>query len=61
MVIVGDDISIEETKRKRGIAGTVFIHKIAGYYAEMGRTLEEVTKITKAVCSKIFTIGLSID
>ncbi|MEH6454223.1 MAG: dihydroxyacetone kinase subunit DhaK, partial [Psychromonas sp.] len=34
MVIVNDDISIENSKKPRGIAGTVFVHKVAGYYAQ---------------------------
>lgn len=36
LIVVGDDIALGENVRARGIAGTILIHKIAGYYAERG-------------------------
>src|SRR5699024_4300521 len=44
-VIVKDDVAVEDstfTTGRRGIAGTVFVHKIAGAKAEQGGTLQEV-------------------
>lgn len=36
LITVGDDIALGENARARGIAGTILIHKIAGYHAERG-------------------------
>ena len=36
MVIVSDDIALPDAPRPRGIAGTLFVHKIAGHLAEAG-------------------------
>lgn len=44
-VIVKDDVAVpdrEEGTGRRGIAGTVFVHKIAGAKAEQGASLAEV-------------------
>ena len=50
MVIVGDDVAVNAGKEddgtitgRRGLAGTVFVHKCAGAVAESGGSLEEVT------------------
>ena len=42
MVIVADDIALPDAPQPRGIAGTLFVHKIAGYWSEAGATLEEI-------------------
>ena len=50
-VIVNDDVAVDGslyTTGRRGVAGTVFVHKIAGAKAETGASLEEV----KAVAEK---------
>ena len=60
MVIVNDDISIENSKKPRGIAGTVFVHKVAGYFAQQGATLEEVTKQTEQCNSNVSSIGVAV-
>ena len=39
MVIVADDISLGLITHKRGIAGTLLVHKIAGHYAQQGESL----------------------
>ena len=62
-VIVDDDIAIENSKRtkgKRGVAGTVFVHKIAGAAASDGKSLNEVKQIAKKVIanSKSICVGL---
>ena len=43
------------------LAGTLFIHKIAGAMAEEGASLETVTVVTERIISKVKTIGLSLD
>ena len=40
VVMVKDDISLPDNKQPRGIAGTIFVHKMAGYAAETGYSLE---------------------
>src|SRR5881394_2231503 len=42
MVIVSDDIALPDSSRPRGIAGTLFVHKIAGYLSESGLPLDAV-------------------
>ena len=42
VVIVADDIAIPGISQPRGVAGTLFVHKIAGYLAEKGAKLPEV-------------------
>ena len=46
-VVVNDDVAVEDssfTTGRRGVAGTILVHKIAGARAEEGGTLEEVVK-----------------
>lgn len=62
-VIVNDDVAVENstyTAGRRGIAGTVFIHKIAGAKAETGASLEEVTRVAEKVISNVKSMGMAI-
>ncbi|SHI50958.1 dihydroxyacetone kinase [Mesonia phycicola] len=59
-VIVGDDIALGLDVQQRGLAGTLFVHKTAGYLAEEGKDLEEVTKAAKKVATQTYSIGLSL-
>ena len=61
MVVVDDDIALPDLPQPRGLAGTLFIHKIAGAMAEEGASLETVTVVTERIISKVKTIGLSLD
>lgn len=61
MVIVGDDIAIAEAVQPRGVAGTVFVHKVAGHLSEQGESLETVYKAARTVAGEIRTLGLSRD
>lgn len=60
-VIVGDDIALGNDVNKRGISGTVFVHKIAGYYAAQGKSLEEVTEIANTTIKNTASIGLALN
>ncbi len=60
MVIVNDDISIEDSKKPRGIAGTVFVHKVAGYYAQQNASLEEVTQKAQLCNEHVSSIGVAV-
>lgn len=62
MVIVGDDVTLPRSKGvtgRRGLAGTVLVHKIAGYAASQGLTLKEVTARAEEVARNIVTIGVA--
>lgn len=65
MVIVNDDVSIEnkETfqKRKRGVAGTVLVHKILGAAAKEGASLEKLKILGDTVTKNIHTLGVAIE
>ena len=40
MVVVDDDIALPDIPQPRGLAGTLFVHKISGAMAEEGASLE---------------------
>ena len=61
MVIVDDDIALPELPQARGVAGTLFVHKIAGALAEQGASLEEITRAVDHVISSTLTIAMSLD
>ncbi|MCX8570567.1 dihydroxyacetone kinase subunit DhaK [Aminobacter sp. MET-1] len=61
MVIVGDDIALPDLPQARGVAGTLFVHKIAGALAERGADLETVTAAAKHVIAGTRSIGMSLD
>ena len=62
MVIVGDDVALDNDSSvgRRGIAGTVFVHKIAGAAAQAGLSLAEVAKETQAAIDGVFSMGLGL-
>lgn len=62
-VIVNDDVAVEDsafTTGRRGIAGTVFVHKIAGAKAELGATLEEVKNTAERAVKNVRSIGMAL-
>jgi dihydroxyacetone kinase len=63
-VIVNDDVSIEDdasfNKRKRGVAGTVLVHKILGAAALEGYSLQQLTTIGCSVISNLHTLGVAL-
>lgn len=61
MVIVADDIAIPNAAQPRGVAGTVFVHKLAGYLSDQGAGLEEVAATVRDVLPGIVTIGAARD
>ena len=60
MVIVSDDIAIPDIAQPRGVAGVLFVHKIAGYLAEKGASLAVVAAAARSVASKSVTLGISL-
>ncbi|CAG8438843.1 4024_t:CDS:10 [Dentiscutata heterogama] len=63
MIIVGDDVSIGRNSAvgRRGLAGTVLVHKAAGAVAAAGGTLEETKSVANLVAENIGTIGVAFD
>jgi dihydroxyacetone kinase-like protein len=62
-VVVDDDVAVDGstyTIGRRGIAGTVFVHKIAGAAAEQGRTLQEVKAVAERVVRNTFSMGMAL-
>lgn len=62
-VVVNDDVAVENstyTTGRRGIAGTVFVHKITGAIAEKGAPLEEVKLIAQKVIGNVRSMGMSL-
>lgn len=60
MVIVADDIAIPDINQPRGVAGTLFVHKIAGYHAEAGADLKAVAAEASAAAHDIVSLGMSL-
>ncbi|WP_313531161.1 dihydroxyacetone kinase subunit DhaK [Shinella sp.] len=60
MVIVADDIALPDLPQPRGIAGTLFVHKIAGHLAETGENLEAVATAARAAAGEIVSLGISL-
>jgi ATP-dependent dihydroxyacetone kinase len=61
MVVVDDDIALPHLPQPRGVAGTLFVHKIAGALAEEGADLDAVTDAAKAAIKDMASIGTSLD
>ena len=62
MLIVDDDVALSGTGQAtgaRGLAGTVFIHKLLGAAAAEGKNLRELADIGKAAVESLGTMGVS--
>ncbi|XP_067151877.1 triokinase/FMN cyclase isoform X1 [Apteryx mantelli] len=62
MVVVGDDSAFAAPKKagRRGLCGTVLVHKVAGALAEAGASLNEIVKTVSAAAKAMGTLGLSL-
>ena len=61
MVVVDDDVALPDFDNARGVAGTLFVHKIAGALSESGADLETITAAAQKVIAGTKTIGMSLD
>ncbi len=61
MVVVDDDIALPDLPQPRGVAGTLFVHKITGALAEGGADLETVTAAATSAIKNMASIGTSLD
>lgn len=62
-VVVDDDVAVENstwTSGRRGIAGTLFIHKLAGAKAEAGAELDEVKQVALKVIANVRSMGMAL-
>ncbi|MBR6089933.1 MAG: dihydroxyacetone kinase subunit DhaK [Anaerolineaceae bacterium] len=63
-VVVADDVAVENstwTTGRRGIAGTIFVHKLAGACAEAGGDLQEVKRIAEKVIANVRSMGMAVN
>ncbi|NYB28601.1 dihydroxyacetone kinase subunit DhaK [Pantoea agglomerans] len=60
MVIVGDDVALPDNPQPRGVAGTLLVHKVAGFVAERGDDLAAVTEAAEAASRAIATMGVAL-
>ena len=62
-VIVNDDVAVKDslyTTGRRGVAATIFVHKIAGARAEEGASLAEVKACAEHVIKNVRSMGMAI-
>ncbi|SES78173.1 dihydroxyacetone kinase, N-terminal domain [Salinibacillus kushneri] len=62
-VTVADDVAsapYDRKKDRRGIAGDVFVLKVAGAAAEKGLSLDEVTKVAQKASDQSFSMGVAL-
>lgn len=62
-VIVKDDVAVPDSTfsaGRRGIAGTVFVHKIAGAAAQKGYSLEDVKRVAEKAIANVRSMGLAM-
>jgi phosphoenolpyruvate---glycerone phosphotransferase subunit DhaK len=62
-VVVKDDVAVPDSTYstgRRGIAGTVFVHKIAGAKAESGASLDDVKAVAEKAIANIRSMGMSM-
>ncbi|OOS18852.1 dihydroxyacetone kinase subunit DhaK [Streptococcus mitis] len=62
-VVVDDDIAVENslyTQGRRGVAGTILVHKILGAAARSGKSLAEIKDLADKLVLEIKTIGLAL-
>jgi dihydroxyacetone kinase len=65
MVVVGEDVGVGREKSgkvgRRGMAGTVLVHKICGALAAKGASLSETANLARLVTANLVTLGSSLE
>ncbi len=62
-VVVNDDVAVEDslyTSGRRGVCGTIFVHKAAGAMADKGGELDEVQRVAQKVIDNVATMGTAL-
>lgn len=64
MLVIGDDVGVPRTQAskvgRRGIAGTVLVHKIVGATAALGYSLDDAIKVGRSVVEHLVSLGVSL-
>lgn len=60
MAIVADDIALPDINQPRGVAGTLFVHKIAGHLSETGSDLTSIATAARTAAKDIISLGMSL-
>ena len=63
MVLVADDVALAQSTDgagRRGLAGTILVHKVAGAAAEHGASLAEVAAAARATAAVVRTMGVAL-
>jgi len=62
-VLVDDDVAVEDstyTSGRRGVCGTILVHKVAGAMADRGGDLEEVQRVAEKAVERVGTMGMAL-
>ncbi|RBI60623.1 dihydroxyacetone kinase subunit DhaK [halophilic archaeon] len=62
-VVVNDDVAVEDstyTSGRRGVCGTIFVHKVAGAMADRGGDLSEVQRVAEKAVDNVATMGMAL-
>ena len=62
-VVTNDDVAVEDstyTSGRRGIAGTVFVHKICGAAADDGKDLAGIKELAERVNANVRSMGMAL-
>jgi dihydroxyacetone kinase-like protein len=62
-VVVDDDVAVEDsphTSGRRGVCGTIFVHKVAGAAARRGDDIREVKRLAEKVVDNVATMGVAL-
>jgi dihydroxyacetone kinase-like protein len=62
-VVVNDDVAVEDslyTSGRRGVCGTILVHKAAGAKAAEGADLAEVQRVAEKVVEHVGTMGMAL-
>ncbi|MCG1010506.1 dihydroxyacetone kinase subunit DhaK [Salinicoccus sp. ID82-1] len=60
-VIVRDDVAIDNEEQRRGVAGTVIVHKYAGYLSDRSLSLDEIVEKVEGMMENLYSIGMAIE
>ncbi|MFC0266827.1 dihydroxyacetone kinase subunit DhaK [Kushneria aurantia] len=59
-VIVADDVALPDAEQPRGLAGTLLVHKIAGFHAGRGDSLETVLAAARDTATALRSLGMAL-
>ncbi len=62
-VVTNDDVAVEDstfTSGRRGVAGTIFVHKICGAAADDGKDLAGIKELAEKVNANVRSMGMAL-